>query len=377
MTPRIERFLADHRPPTPCLVVDLKRIGAAFEAVRRALPSATVYYAAKANPAPEVLHVLAALGAGFDAASTDEIERCLAAGARPDAISYGNTIKKESDIRHAYERGIRQFAFDSRGELDKLAAAAPGARVSCRIQTPGEGARWSLGGKFGCAAGMAHDLMLEARDRGLDADGISFHVGSQPTDPAQWVGAIARTADLFGELRQAGLSPTTINLGGGFPVAYRDPVPSFAAIADAISGALDDNFGSRRPRLIIEPGRCIAAEAGVLESEVVLVSAKDYGDEVRWVYLDVGRFSDLAETLGEAITYPIECDRRGGADDGPVILAGPTCDGADVLYEDAGYTLPLDLAAGDRLRLLKTGAYTATYSSVGFNGFAPLVEYYV
>ena len=234
-----------------------------------------------------------------------------------------------------------------------------------------------LGGKVGCAAGMAHDLRLEARDRGLDADGISVHVGSQQTDPAQWVGAIARTADLFGELRQAGLSPTTINLGGGFPVAYRDPVPSFAAIADAISGALDDNFGSRRPRLIIEPGRCIAAEAGVLESEVVLVSAKDYGDEVRWVYLDVGRFSDLAETLGEAITYPIECDRRGGADDGPVILAGPTCDGADVLYEDAGYTLPLDLAAGDRLRLLKTGAYTATYSSVGFNGFAPLVEYYV
>ncbi len=376
MTPKIERFLAEQRPPTPCLVVDLDAVAGAFDALRRALPEADVHYAVKANPAPEILRILAARGSGFDAASPDEIDRCLATGAPADRISYGNTIKKEADIRHAFERGVRRFAFDSSGELEKLARAAPGARVYCRILTPNDGARWPLAGKFGCSPEMARDLLREAHGRGLEVFGVAFHVGSQQTDPDRWRDAIASAAALMSDLRAAGVEAGSVNLGGGFPVPYRDPVPAFSIFAEAIMEAMRRHFGDRLPHMAVEPGRCIAAEAGVLESEVVLVSAKRYGDQVRWVYLDVGRFSGLAETADEAITYPIRTPRDGSRQ-GPVIIAGPTCDGADVLYENAGYALPLALEAGDRVRLLNTGAYTTTYASVGFNGLAPLTAYYV
>ena len=140
--------------------------------------------------------------------------------------------------------------------------------------------------------------------------------------------------------------------------------------------AMTANFGNNLPAMLIEPGRKIAAEAGVIESDVVLVSRKSYDDEVRWVYLDIGLFGGLAETMGEAIKYRI-VTTRDGTPEGPVVIAGPTCDGADILYERAGYTLPLELRAGDKVRLLSTGAYTTTYASVGFNGFAPLKDYYV
>ena len=125
-----------------------------------------------------------------------------------------------------------------------------------------------------------------------------------------------------------------------------------------------------------EPGRSLVADAGVLETEVVLVSQRD---GVRWVYLDVGLFSGLVEAYGESIRYRIEVHRDGrplAGPDGEIVLAGPTCDSLDILYERHRYRLPLDLRPGDRLRFLSAGAYTASYSSVGFNGFAPLREEY-
>jgi ornithine decarboxylase len=129
-------------------------------------------------------------------------------------------------------------------------------------------------------------------------------------------------------------------------------------------------FGESQPKLMLEPGRSLVAEAGVIQSEVVLVSRKSLRDLVRWVYLDVGKFGGLAETLDESIKYRLRTARQGTP--GPVVLAGPTCDSADILYEKAGYQLPVDLACGDRIQILNTGAYTSSYASVGFNGFPPL-----
>ena len=376
MTPKIERFLADHRPPSPCLVVDLGVVGRNYRAIAAALPAARIYYAVKANPAPRILEMLVTLGSCFDAAGPSEIDACLAAGASPDDLSYGNIIKKQDDIEKAYRQGVRLFAFDSAGELEKLAQAAPAAKVYCRILAANDGAEWPLSRKFGCSLDMARDLMVRTRDLGLDPYGLSFHVGSQQTDPRQWEIALGRTAMVFSDLREAGIEIKMIDLGGGFPVSYRDPMPGFNAISEVIMKAMTANFDNHLPAMLIEPGRKIAAEAGVIESEVVLVSRKSYEDEARWIYLDVGLFGGLAETMGEAIKYRI-VTTRDGTPEGPVVIAGPTCDGADILYERAGYTLPLNLRAGDKVRLLSTGAYTTTYASVGFNGFSPLEDYYV
>ena len=162
-----------------------------------------------------------------------------------------------------------------------------------------------------------------------------------------------------------------VNLGGGFPARYRSEVPAVEAYAAAVMEAMTRHFGNDLPEMVIEPGRSLVGDAGVIESEVVLVSRKDEREERRWVYLDIGKFGGLAETMDEAIKYRLTTSKDGG-ETGPVILAGPTCDSADILYERTDYKLPLDLTAGDLVRFHAAGAYTSSYASVGFNGFPPL-----
>lgn len=375
MTHKIAQFLEDRRPATPCLVFDLDVVEENFHDINRAMPDALIYYAVKANPAPEILARLARLGSRFDTASVAEIRMALAAGAKPEHISFGNTIKKQVDIATAYALGVRLYAFDSEAELDKLAAAAPGSQVFCRILTSGIGADWPLSRKFGCDVAMAEALLKSAPAKGLTPIGVSFHVGSQQRDPEQWDSALAEAADLFRRLEADGIYLNLVNLGGGFPTKYRRDVPTTAAYGTAIREALARHFGNRLPETIIEPGRGMVGNAGIIQTEVVLISRKSANDNRRWVFLDIGKFGGLAETMDEAIQYPITSDRTGPTE--AVILAGPTCDSADVLYEKADYQLPLSLQIGDKLEIKATGAYTTTYSAVAFNGFQPLEAYYI
>jgi ornithine decarboxylase len=377
MTEKINRFLRERDPPTPCLVVDLEVVRRKFRELRQSLPMTDVFYAVKANPADEILALLMEEGSSFDVASPAEIDLCLKLGAEPERLSYGNTIKKEADIRYAHERGIRLFAFDSEAELRKIARAAPGAQVAVRLLVDNQGAEWPLSRKFGCTPDMARDLLVEAERLGLEAYGASFHVGSQQTVIEAWDQAVFQAAELFRSLERVGIVLKMLNLGGGMPARYRADVDGVEAHSEAIKTAVSRHFGNRPPRLIVEPGRYMVGEAGVLQSEVVLISKKGYEEETRWVYLDVGRFSGLAETEGEAIKYRIVAGDEEHRPKGPVVLAGPTCDSADILYERSGYELPLDLQVGDRVQILAAGAYTTTYSSVGFNGFEPLRAYYV
>jgi ornithine decarboxylase len=376
MTAKIAKFLDQVRPQTPCVVVDLDVVRDNYLELRRWLPLAQVFYAVKANPAPEIVRMLVQLGSNFDVASSNEIQLCLDAGAAPEQISFGNTIKKATDIARAYERGIRLYAFDSEAELEKLAEHAPGSKVFCRILMTCEGAEWPLSRKFGCEIEMASDLLVRARDLGLEPYGVSFHVGSQQTDLAQWDIAVGKTAMLFTALNEQGITLKMVNLGGGFPARYRTDVPAIDQYADAVMHAMTKHFGNDLPTMIIEPGRGLVGDAGILEAEVVLISKKSYDEDVRWVYLDIGKFGGLAETMDEAIKYRIQTTRDGDAT-APVVLAGPTCDSADILYEKAGYEMPVTLKVGDKVRIMSTGAYTTSYSAVNFNGFEPLKAYFV
>ncbi len=376
MTPKIARFLTTQVLATPCLVLDIDRVEENFHTLRAAMPLASIYYAVKANPACPVLKRLVRLNSSFDAASFEEIEMCLAAGALPERVSFGNTIKKVSAIQRAHAAGVDMFAFDCAEELEKLAEHAPGSRVYCRILVENAGADWPLSRKFGTSVGQARALMVQAAKLGLDPYGLSFHVGSQQTTTAAYEAAIGPVAMLFTDLRDSGVNVRMVNLGGGFPTRYRDEVPTIDRFADAIMRAMTAHFGNALPEILVEPGRCIVGDAGVLRTEVVLVSRREPADPVRWVYLDVGRFGGLAETEGEAIKYRIHTPHDGGQS-GPVVIAGPTCDGADILYERNNYRLPEALASGDQIDLLATGAYVTTYASQRFNGFAPLAEHYI
>jgi len=376
MTDRIRDFLRDRRPEGPCLVLDLAVVRDNYRNFARALPDSRVYYAVKANPAPEVLSLLAGLGSSFDCASLPEIEMALAAGATPDRISYGNTVKKERDIATAFARGVRLYAVDSVEEVEKLARAAPGAQVFCRILCDGAGADWPLSRKFGCEPEMAVGVLEHAHRLGLDAFGVSFHVGSQQPNPNAWDAALKATASVFRTLSERGIQLRMVNLGGGFPAKYLKQVPVVKTYGRAIFKALRRHFGNRIPETIIEPGRGLVGDAGIIKAEVVLVSKKAEDDPLRWVYLDIGKFGGLAETMEEAIRYPIRTPHDGDAM-APCVIAGPTCDSADVLYEKTPYDLPVSLSIGDEVLIEGTGAYTTTYASVAFNGFGPLKSYVI
>ncbi len=376
MTERIRKFLRKRRDDGPCLVIDLEVVRENYLAFAKTLPDTRVFYAVKANPAPEILKLLADLGSSFDTASPGEIEMVLAAGATADRISYGNTIKKERDIARAYDLGVRLFAVDSEAEVEKIARAAPGSRVFCRILCDGSGAEWPLSRKFGCVPEMAPSVLEHAHRLGLVAHGISFHVGSQQNDVKAWDKALASAAAIFRDLSERGLTLSMVNLGGGFPARYLKNVPKVDAYGKSIFKALRKHFGNRIPETIIEPGRGLVGDAGIIEAEVVLISKKSAEDPVRWVYLDIGKFGGLAETIDESIRYPIRTPKDGGKL-APCVLAGPTCDSVDVLYEKEPYMLPVSLAIGDKVLIEATGAYTTTYSSVAFNGFAPLKSYVI
>jgi ornithine decarboxylase len=380
MTERIREFLRDRRErgidEGPVLIVDLDVVRDNYTAFAKSLPDTRVFYAVKANPAPEVLSLLAGLGSCFDTASVAEIEMALAAGATPDRISYGNTIKKERDIARAFALGIRLYAVDCAAEVEKVARAAPGARVFCRILSDCVGAEWPLSRKFGCEPAMAVDVLEHALRLGLEPYGVSFHVGSQQRNQHAWDRALASAASVFKECGERGINLSMVNLGGGFPTKYLKNVPTVKTYGNAIFKALRKHFGNRIPETIIEPGRGMVGNAGIIETEVVLVSKKSEEDDVRWVYLDIGKFGGLAETMDESIRYPIRTPRDGDAM-APCVLAGPTCDSADVLYEKTPYPLPVSLEIGDRLLIEGTGAYTTTYSAVAFNGFEPLKSYHI
>ncbi len=376
MTPKIARYVADHALSTPCLVLDVDRVEDNYRRLTDALPLAHVYYAVKANPAAPILERLVGLGSSFDAASIEEIESCVGAGAEPARISFGNTIKKVSAIRRAYAAGVTMFAFDSIEELEKLAEHAPGAKVYCRLLVENDGAEWPLSRKFGTTIETARTLMLRAGEMGLEAYGLSFHVGSQQTTTGSYETAIAKAGMLFTDLKRAGVNVRMVNLGGGYPVRYRDEIPGIDAFGNAIMGAMVEAFGNDLPEILVEPGRFIVGDAGVIQAEVVLVCHKGADDPVRWVYLDIGRFGGLAETEGESIKYRFTTAHDGGKT-GPVAIAGPTCDGADIMYEKANYRMPLALRCGDIVQIESTGAYTTTYASQKFNGFLPLAEHYL
>ena len=261
------------------------------------------------------------------------------------------------------------FAVDSVEEVKKIAQAAPGTRVFCRILADGAGAEWPLSRKFGCSPAMAIEVLYCANALGLTPYGVAFHVGSQQTSLTAWNKSLVEASTIFRAMAKRGIELSAVNLGGGFPARYLKQVPNLSVYAQTIRSALADCFGNKRPDTIIEPGRGLVGDAGVIRAEVVLVSRKDYADAHRWVFLDIGKFGGLAETMEEAIRYPIVTSRDDDTKS-PCIIAGPTCDSADVLYEKEPYPLPDTLVAGDEVMIDAAGAYTASYSTNGIQRFS-------
>ncbi len=375
---RFLEFSADL--PTPNLVVNLDVIKKNFIKLKDAFPYSKVFYAIKANPGEPVLKLLSELGSSFDIASRYELDliKKFVNGSEAERLSYGNTIKKPADIKYFYENGVRMFATDSKDDLKNISDYAPGSKVYVRILVENsDTADWPLSRKFGCHPDMAYDLLVMAKELGLVPWGVSFHVGSQQRDIGAWNDAIAKVKYLFNSLEEEeGIELKMIDMGGGFPATYTEPTNELSVYASEITRFLTEDFGEDLPEIILEPGRSLVGDSGILTSEVILASRKNNTALVRWVYIDAGKFNGLIETLDESIKYPLVTTKDGDKE-GDVIIAGPTCDSMDVMYETTKYKLPITLKQGDRIYWLSTGAYTSTYASVAFNGFPPIKTYYI
>lgn len=369
---------------TPFVVIDLKKIENKFDDLKKHLPFAKIYYAVKANPEDEIIDLLNKKGSNFDVATVYELDQLLKHKISPNRISFGNTIKTERDIAYAYKKGVRMFATDAISDVKKIAKNAPESKVFFRIIMEGGSADWPLSRKFGAHPDMIYHLIVEAKRLGLIPYGVSFHVGSQQRDIGQWDQAIAQCRYLFDAAREEGIELKLINMGGGFPANYISPTHDLEMYAQEITRFISDDFGedfAENLEIIIEPGRSLVADAGVLVTEIVMISKKSLSNQYDWVYLDVGKFRGLIETLDESIKFPIFTENYTTPpkekDCREVILAGPTCDSADVLYEKYKYLMPKNVKEGDRLYILTTGAYTKSYCSINFNGFPPIVVYFL
>ncbi|MFI9510306.1 type III PLP-dependent enzyme [Nocardia sp. NPDC052566] len=355
-------------PESPYLVINPERVRDNYRALHAVLPAARIRFAVKASPVPEIIRVLDEEGAQFDVASIGEIEQCLGLGVAADRLCYGNPIKKAADIARAYALGVRRYAFDTEDDLLRIVEHAPGSEVECRFLSAAPESTTPFGTKFGCTPGEAFRLLVRARDLGLIVAGPYFHVGSQQTDPTAWRIGIEQAGRISNALADKDIAVTSVNIGGGLPISYVDAAPGVGEIAAVIDAAVAE-FLPATAGLVVEPGRALVGSAGVIHAEVVGVRIAPDGR--RWVYLDIGRYNGMAETENEYIAYRFVTERDGDPVD-EAIVAGPTCDGDDVLYQRTRVLLPTTLRAGDRVQILDTGAYTASYSSVSFNGFPPL-----
>ena len=364
--------------PTPNIVVNLNTIKRNFLTLKDSFPYAKIFYAIKANPGEPVLQMLAEMGSNFDIASRYELDMISKFVNDPSRFSYGNTIKKSSDIKYFYEKGVRIFATDSKDDLKNIAKNEPGSKVYVRILVENsDTADWPLSRKFGCHPDMAYNLLVQAKEQGLIPYGVSFHVGSQQRDIGAWNDAIAKVKYLFNSLEEEeNIKLQMIDMGGGFPATYVDPTNELSVYASEITRFLTEDFGDDLPEIILEPGRSLVGDSGILTSEVILASRKNNTALTRWVYIDAGKFNGLIETIDECIKYPV-ITTKDGDKEGEAIIAGPTCDSMDVMYETTKYKLPVTLKQGDRMYWLSTGAYTTTYASVAFNGFPPIQTYYI
>lgn len=356
---------------TPYIELDLIRLSDKYKEFAKAFKDYKIYYAVKANPHKEVIKLLSSMGSYFDTASIGEILDVLSNDVAASRISYGNTIKKEQDIAEAFKLGIRLFAVDSCNEVEKISRAAPGSDIFCRLLVHCEGAQWPLTRKFGCTFEKAIKVLIYAKKLGLNSRGLSFHVGSQQLNLDCWDKVIQEAADLFKTMQEHNITMDLLNLGGGFPISYINQAPSPTEIHNVIQNAINKYFGSQKLNLIIEPGRGMVGDCGIMYSEAVLISQKDLNSQIKWLFLDAGKFNGLIETLDESIRYKITVPNRIGKLE-KFIIAGPTCDSADILYEKNPYELPNDIKIGDIVRIYGAGAYTSSYASVCFNGFAPI-----
>jgi ornithine decarboxylase len=347
---------------TPVLLLDRDKLREKASLIGSRIEGSRVFYAVKAHPDLEVLRFFDSLGLGFEIASEGELGILVELGVKPERIITSNPMKSPKFLSMAASYGVSHYAFDSRAEVEKMSELAPGSRVYLRLSVPNEGSEWPLSRKYGVELDQALELLMYARDEGLHPVGITFHVGSQCTNMFNWNNAIYKARQLWEMAASEGMGLSVLNIGGGYPINYTKGVVAIDAIEKNIDSLINDNF-PERPEVFLEPGRSFVGDAGIFVATVI---GKAPRLDENWLYMDVGVFNGLMESVGGIrYSYVVE-DNRKEAEKKHYVICGPSCDSFDVIDKEVRLPEP---DVGDMILILSAGAYTISYASE-FNGFS-------
>jgi ornithine decarboxylase len=352
-------FAKGSEEETPYLLMDKTKIRQKVRSIGKKIKNSKVFYAVKANPHVEVLKLVDSLGVGFEIASEGELNILASIGVGPERIITSNPVKSFRFLRMAADYGVSYYAYDSKDEVLKLRDYAPGCNVYVRLSVPNEGSEWPLSKKFAVELDEAEELLLYAKKKGLNPVGITFHVGSQCTNLYNWNSALDKAKILWDRAEKSGITLSVLNIGGGYPIKYTKNVVDVATIEKNVNSLIYEKF-PKKTQIFIEPGRAVVGDAGIFVSRVT-GKAQRGGDD--WLYIDVGVFNGLFESVG-GIKYRYIVE--GPKQQKMWTLAGPSCDSFDVIDKDVMLPEP-DI--GNLILVLSSGAYTISYASE-FNGFS-------
>ncbi|MBN1211841.1 MAG: type III PLP-dependent enzyme [candidate division Zixibacteria bacterium] len=341
---------------TPVLFISRGEIVRNYNALKAALPRADIHYAVKSNNHQVILDEIFSCGGNFDVCSAGEVDRAIKAGVKPQDLMHSLPVKPVHEFDNAVGRGVNIFVVDNPDEIQKLSRYRDKKlkiMIRYRINT-NTTAVVNLQYKFGCTVDDVLPLAHLIREAGHEFYGLSFHIGSQCIYSENYVKAITTAGELIKELDMAGFKTSILNIGGGFPVEYVEPIPGIEEFCQPIGEALDDNI---RPdiKIICEPGRFISASPVTLICSIV---GKSLRDGKMWYYLDDGLYSTFSGIVFDHCQYPVITNRTG--EEKLSVLAGPTCDSFDVMYD--GLMIP-EHHIGDMLIFPMTGAYCAVSGS--------------
>lgn len=344
---------------SPLLVLSEKQIERNYKFLAKRMPGVKIYYAVKANPNERIIHKLKELGSCFDVASDGEILALTALGVNADSMVYANPIKTPGGLKAAKSTGVNKFTFDSESEIDKMAKAVPGGTVLVRIRVDNPDAHVDLNKKFGARPEDAIRLLKQARDLGLDAAGICFHVGSQSPNADAYIQALKISRRLFDEAKEQGLDLRILDIGGGFPIPAINENIDISGMVETIGAAVNSYFPDTD--VWCEPGRFICGTAMNLITRVIGVQERN---NKQWYFLDDGLYGTFSAVIFDHWEFEFETFKAGLKI--PATFAGPSCDSLDILYRDK---LTVPLATDDLILVPNCGSYTSASATV-FNGFA-------
>lgn len=343
---------------TPLLVLSLEQVEKNYDILREHIPQLKIHYAMKANPDLHILDLLINKGACFDVASDGEIRTLSQLGVSGDRMIYANPIKLDAGFAACRDAGVYRMTYDSESEIKKIAEHCPGATVLLRLRIDNAQAHVDLNKKFGCPRERALELMLKAKEAGLDVAGIAFHVGSQTVAADPYFHAMDVTKELMEEARKAGLTMRVLDIGGGFPIPETGVHYNLTALLDQVAARLREDFSDLE--IWAEPGRYMCGTAVNLITRVI---GENERNGQTWYFLDDGIYGTFSGVIFDQWDFKLISFKEGKKI--PATFAGPSCDSLDIMFRGK-MTEPLEV--GDVLLVPVCGAYTSA-SATTFNGF--------